>query len=144
VGAAVLPVDIRLTASERAALFALAQPTISLGTDGLRRLEGMPAGDGIALVIATSGTSGHPRLVELTLGKPAGLVPDIAGPRVYAFAQLVRDYLRASCKRRLMVEVRIPGRAARAFRAGANLSPERTVGHRTWDDFLAERVSARA
>jgi len=66
VGAAVLPVDIRLTASERAALFALAQPTISLGTDGLRRLEGMPAGDGIALVIATSGTSGHPRLVELT------------------------------------------------------------------------------
>jgi uncharacterized protein YbjT (DUF2867 family) len=84
------------------------------------------------------------RLVELTLGKPAGLVPDIAGPRVYAFAQLVRDYLRASCKRRLMVEVRIPGRAARAFRAGANLSPERTVGHRTWEDFLAERVSARA
>lgn len=66
VGAAVLPVDIRLTASERAALFALAQPTISLGTDGLHRLEGMPAGDGIALVIATSGTSGHPRLVELT------------------------------------------------------------------------------
>jgi len=84
------------------------------------------------------------RLVELTLGKPAGLVPDIAGPRVYAFAQLVRDYLRASCKRRLMVEVRIPGRAARAFRAGANLSPERTVGHRTWEDFLAERLSARA
>lgn len=66
VGAAVLPVDIRLTASERAALFALSQPTISLGTDGLHRLEGMPAGDGIALVIATSGTSGHPRLVELT------------------------------------------------------------------------------
>ncbi|MEA2638000.1 MAG: o-succinylbenzoate---CoA ligase, partial [Chloroflexota bacterium] len=66
VGAAVLPVDSRLTAAERAALFAVAQPTISLGTEGLRRLDGMPAGNGVALVIATSGTSGHPRLVELT------------------------------------------------------------------------------
>ena len=26
------------------------------------------------------------RLVELTLGKPAGLVPDMAGPRVYGIA----------------------------------------------------------
>jgi O-succinylbenzoic acid--CoA ligase len=66
VGAAVLPVDVRLTAAERAALFAVAQPTVSIGTEGLRRLDGMPAGDGVALVIATSGTSGHPRLVELT------------------------------------------------------------------------------
>lgn len=81
------------------------------------------------------------RLVELALGRPAGLVPDIAGPRVYGFAELVCDYLQARGKRRLMVSVRVPGTAARAFRAGANLSPERAVGHRTWEDFLAERVS---
>ena len=31
------------------------------------------------------------RLVELTLGKPAGLVPDSAGPRVYGMAELVAD-----------------------------------------------------
>jgi len=29
--------------------------------------------------------------------------------------------------------------AAGAVRAGANLAPERAVGHRTWEDFLAER-----
>ncbi|MGH2779238.1 MAG: SDR family oxidoreductase, partial [Actinomycetota bacterium] len=81
------------------------------------------------------------RLVELALGKPAGLVPDIAGPRVYGMADLVRGYLRARGKHRPMVPVRLPGKAARAFRAGANLSPERAVGHRTWEDFLAERVS---
>src|SRR5882724_1636603 len=33
------------------------------------------------------------RLVELALGAPAGLVPDMAGPRVYAFADLLRSYL---------------------------------------------------
>jgi hypothetical protein len=79
------------------------------------------------------------RLVELTLGKPAGLVPDMAGPRAYGAADLVRGYLRARRKHRLIVRVRLAGKAARAFRAGANLSPERAVGRRTWEDFLAER-----
>jgi uncharacterized protein YbjT (DUF2867 family) len=80
------------------------------------------------------------RLVELALGPPAGLVPDIAGPRVYTMADLLRGYLRARSKHRLIVPVRLPGKAARAVRAGANLAPERAVGHRTWEDFLAERV----
>jgi uncharacterized protein YbjT (DUF2867 family) len=80
------------------------------------------------------------RLVELALDKPAGLVPDIGGPRVYEMSELVRSYLRATHKRRLMVPVRIPGKAARALRAGANLAPERAVGHRTWEDFLTERL----
>ncbi len=82
------------------------------------------------------------RLVELALGAPAGLVPDMGGPRVYGVADLLRGYLRARGKHRMMVPVRIPGKAARAFRAGANLAPERAVGHRTWEDFLAERVSS--
>src|SRR5919106_5387705 len=81
------------------------------------------------------------RLVELALDKPGGLVPDMAGPRVYGVTELVRGYLRARGKHRLIVPVPLPGRAARAFRAGANLSPQRAVGHRTWEDFLAERVS---
>jgi len=38
------------------------------------------------------------------------------------------------------VPVRLPGKAARAVRAGANLAPEQAVGHRTWEDFLAERL----
>jgi uncharacterized protein YbjT (DUF2867 family) len=81
------------------------------------------------------------RLVELALGEPAGLVPDIAGPRVYDLDDLVRAYLRASGKHRLLVPLRLPGRAAKAFREGANLSPERAVGRLTWEDFLAERLS---
>ncbi len=81
------------------------------------------------------------RLVELALGTPAGLVPDIAGPRVYGMAELVRGYLRASRKHRPIVPVRMPGKAARAIRAGANLAPDRAVGRRTWEEFLAERVS---
>ena len=76
------------------------------------------------------------RLVKLALGAPAGLAPDLAGPRVYSMADLLRGYLRARRKHRLMVPVRLPGKAARAVRAGANLAPERAVGHQTWEDFL--------
>jgi uncharacterized protein YbjT (DUF2867 family) len=82
------------------------------------------------------------RLVELALGPPAGLVPDVAGPQVYEMAALLRGYLRARRKRRAILPVWLPGKAARAFRAGANLAPDRAVGRRTWEDFLAARVSS--
>ncbi|HEY6275327.1 MAG TPA: NAD(P)H-binding protein [Streptosporangiaceae bacterium] len=84
------------------------------------------------------------QLVELALGRPAGLVPDLAGPRVYGIAELLRGYLRARGQRPLLVPVRLPGRAARAVQAGANLAPDRAVGQRTWEEFLAERIPADA
>jgi uncharacterized protein YbjT (DUF2867 family) len=82
------------------------------------------------------------RLVELALDAPAGLVPDLGGPRVYAMSELLRGYLQATGRHRPILPVRLPGNAARAFRAGANLAPDRVVGHRTWEDFLAARVSS--
>jgi uncharacterized protein YbjT (DUF2867 family) len=80
------------------------------------------------------------RLVELTRGEPAGLVPAIAGPRVYELTDLVRSYLRATGKRRPVLPIRLPGGAARAVRAGATVDTDRAVGRRTWEHFLAERL----
>lgn len=80
------------------------------------------------------------RLVEFTLGIPAGLMPDVGGPRAYAAADLVRGYLRAAHRRRAVVPVPVPGKAARAVRGGANLAPEQAVGRRTWEEFLTDRV----
>jgi len=82
------------------------------------------------------------RLVELALGEPAGLVADMGGPRIYSMADLLRAYLRASGKHRLIVPIPIPGRAASAIRAGASLSREQSVGRRTWEDLLAKRVGS--
>src|SRR5215210_45548 len=81
------------------------------------------------------------RLVELTLGEPSGLVPDMGGPRVYGADELLRCYLRATKRRRLILPIWLPGKAAREFRAGGNLAPEQAVGHRTWEEFLAENLS---
>jgi len=82
------------------------------------------------------------RLVELAVGAPAGLVPAIAGPRAYDMAELVRSYLRVAGKRRGIIRVPVPGKAAAAIRAGANLAPDRAVGRRTWEEFLADRVGS--
>jgi uncharacterized protein YbjT (DUF2867 family) len=81
------------------------------------------------------------RLVELTLDEPAGLVSDLAGPKVYGMAELIRGYLRARGKHRLLMPVRMPGKAGRAYRAGENLSLEgAAVGKRTWEEFLTDRL----
>lgn len=81
------------------------------------------------------------RLVELALDRPAGLVPDLAGPVVYGMADLFRGYLRTRGKRRPLLPVRIPGKVGRAYRAGDNLAREGADhGKLTWEAFLAERV----
>lgn len=80
------------------------------------------------------------RLAELTLGEPAGLVPEMAGPKVYEMRELIRGYLKERGKNRLMVSVPLPGKAGRAYRAGENLSLDAVVGRRTWEEFLAARV----
>ncbi|MGH3729518.1 MAG: SDR family oxidoreductase [Micromonosporaceae bacterium] len=83
------------------------------------------------------------RLVELSLGEPSGLVPDMAGPRVYDVADLLRGYLRAVGQRPPVVRIPVPGGAARAVREGAVLAPDHAVGQRTWEDFLGSAVTAR-
>ena len=76
------------------------------------------------------------RLVELALGEPVGRAPDMAGPQVSDWTDLIRGYLTASHRRRRVLPVRIPG--TRAVRNGALLPPPgHTVGSRTWDQFLA-------
>lgn len=80
------------------------------------------------------------RLVNLAFEEPAGRVADLGGPLTYTIAELVRSYLAATHRHRLLVPLHIPGHAAQAVRAGANLAPDQAVGQRTWDDFLAERL----
>jgi uncharacterized protein YbjT (DUF2867 family) len=82
------------------------------------------------------------RLVQLALGEPAGLVAEMGGPRVYTIGELVRVYLKATNKHRLVISVPTMGGAARAVRGGANLTPDHAVGQRTWEDYVAERVAS--
>ena len=65
-GAAVLPVDHRLTRDEQDALIARARPTAIFDGAQLLRIDGEPVADDVALVVATSGSAGEPKAAELT------------------------------------------------------------------------------
>jgi uncharacterized protein YbjT (DUF2867 family) len=105
----------------------------------MARLPVVPVAAGFRFQPVDSGEVAA-RLVELALGPPAGLVPDMGGPRVAEMAALVRAYLRARGRHRPILPMPVPGTAARALRAGANLAPDRAVGRRTWEEFLADEL----
>jgi uncharacterized protein YbjT (DUF2867 family) len=107
----------------------------------MTKLPVLPVPGGLRLQPVDSGEVAA-RLVELTLGEPQGLVPDIAGPKAYDIAELARPYLELRGRRgRLRMPVRIPGKVGKAYRAGANLTLQGAeTGKRTWEEFLAGRV----
>lgn len=77
------------------------------------------------------------RLADLTLGEPTNMADEIGGPQVYPMNELLKDYLRAIGRRRPVISMRIPGGAAKAQRAGANLTLDHATGRHTWEEFLA-------
>lgn len=98
------------------------------------------------------------RLVELVLGDPAGRVADIGGPEVLSAASLIRVYLRATKRRRLVLPIWFPGTAK--IRAGGLLVRSRKGGgggdvtethedaeveppkQRTWAEFIQASLQA--
>jgi uncharacterized protein YbjT (DUF2867 family) len=83
------------------------------------------------------------RLVDAVASGPAGRLPDLGGPEVFPVVDLVRDRLRESPRRRPVLELPVPGAAAAALRAGANLVPGNPGGGRTWQEFLDSRPAHR-
>lgn len=110
---------------------------------GMARLPVIPVPAGFRFQPVDAGEVAR-RMAELSLGEPAGRVPDVAGPTVHAMSELVRGYLAATGKRRAVVHVPMRGAAARALREGANCAPERAVGRRTWEDFLADQLQRQS
>ena len=80
------------------------------------------------------------RLVELALSPPAGRVPDVGGPEILTFAELARAYLEATGREKRIVELPLPGRAARAWREGAQLCPDQRYGKIRWEEFLSGEI----
>ncbi|MFD7326668.1 SDR family oxidoreductase [Streptomyces sp. NPDC059875] len=84
-------------------------------------------------------TEAAARLAELAAGPPAGRVADLGGPEIRTFAELATAYLRATGKKRRIVEVPLPGKTYRGFRHGGHLAPESALGRVTFEEFLAIR-----
>ena len=80
--------------------------------------------DALAKVLATDAVNG---------------IVEVAGPRVATLDELARDWLRARGSRRPVWPIHLPGKVARAVRAGALTAPTQAGGTRTWRNYLAAR-----
>ena len=89
-------------------------------------------------------------LAELARKEPVGLAPELAGPDEHWMPDLVRRLARAHGSRRVVVPVRMPGRAGRAMARGGLLptgpGPRGRITFDAWlaagaDDFRADWTS---
>ena len=79
-------------------------------------------------------------LVAICRAAPAGLLPDLAGPRPEYLPDMVRRVARARRARRLVVPVRLPGAPGRAMAAGGLLpAGDGPRGVQTFGQWLADR-----
>ncbi|MEV7139480.1 SDR family oxidoreductase [Streptomyces tauricus] len=84
-------------------------------------------------------------LVELVLGPPLGMAPELAGPRVEEMVDMGRRLLRARGQRRLLLPVKMPGKVGTAMVEGGNL-PTGSAGPRgrqTFDEWLNQQAAGQ-
>jgi len=82
-------------------------------------------------------------LAALVEDTPAGMAPELAGPEVHEFVDLVRKVLAARGSRRPVLPVRLPGRPGRLAAEGALLpTGPGPRGRETFDEWLAALAPA--
>ena len=77
------------------------------------------------------------RLVQLAIRPPSGHARDLGGPEVRTVRDLAEVYLRGTERRRLLLPVRLPGKAFRGYRHGGHLTPHHAEGRITFERYLA-------
>ncbi|PWR07260.1 3-beta hydroxysteroid dehydrogenase [Micromonospora acroterricola] len=83
-------------------------------------------------------------LVDLVVGGPVGLAPEIAGPERCRMPDMVRRLLRARGSHRPVVPLRLPGQTGREFIQGGLLpSGPGPRGEQTFDQWLASPATQR-
>jgi uncharacterized protein YbjT (DUF2867 family) len=76
------------------------------------------------------------RLVELAIRAPGGHARDLGGPEVRRVRDLAQTYLRATGRRRLLLPVRLAGKAFHGYRHGGHLTPHHAEGRITFEKYL--------
>jgi len=81
------------------------------------------------------------RVVDVVLGKPAGMLPDFGGPEVRDFKTIAESWLAARKDARRLTNLWLPFKASRQVADGRLTCPEHKDGLVTFDQYLAERYA---
>ena len=81
------------------------------------------------------------RVVDVVLGKPAGMLPDFGGPEVRDLKTIAESWLAARKDARRLMNLWLPFKASRQVADGRLTCPEHKDGLVTFDQYLAERYA---
>ncbi|MFN2564619.1 MAG: SDR family oxidoreductase [Gemmatimonadaceae bacterium] len=73
---------------------------------------------------------------------PSRRAPDVAGPEVLRYGDMMRVWLTAQRRRKLVLNLPLPGRTAGAFRRGGATAPGRAVGRLTWGAWVRAKYAS--
>src|SRR5258708_5569448 len=73
--------------------------------------------------------------------RPTGLLPDVAGPEVLTFKEMLREWKQTRDSHKLVLPLPLPGELSAAFRNGVLTSPNARVGKMTWAQWCRRRYS---
>ena len=78
-------------------------------------------------------------LATIIHARRIGMQPDFGGPAIHDTEYLARSLLVAKGKKRLILNLPVPSKTARAFSEGLHTNRDRAVGRVTWEEFLSDR-----
>lgn len=81
------------------------------------------------------------QVVRVVGDRPLGVLPDVAGPEVLTFKDMLHAWQRARGSHKLVLPLPIPGKFSAAFRKGLLTSPNARVGKLTWAQWCRSRYS---
>ena len=81
------------------------------------------------------------QVVRVVDERPLGLQPDVGGPEVLTFKEILREWQEARGSHKLVLNLPIPGKFSAAWRNGLLTSPNERVGKFTWAQWLDRRYS---
>jgi uncharacterized protein YbjT (DUF2867 family) len=79
------------------------------------------------------------QIVRVVGDKPLGLLPDVAGPEVLTFKEMLHEWQQARGSHKLVLPLPIPGGLSAAFHKGVLTAPNAPVGKMTWSQWLLRR-----
>ena len=81
------------------------------------------------------------QVVRVVNERSLGLLPDVAGPEVLTFKEMLRTWKHVRGSHKLVLHLPIPGKFAAAGRNGLLPAPNAHVGKSTWGQWLHRRYS---
>src|SRR5215510_15361565 len=79
------------------------------------------------------------QVVRVVAERPLGLLPDVAGPEVLTFKEMVREWQQERGSYKLVLPLPLPGELSAAARKGLLTAPNARVGKFTWAQWLDRR-----